>query len=143
MPPASADVTAFIAAAMSWAFSPRALSRGSTLDRRQGELDRTFAALRQNAFDAQPQRCRVPDQRQLDGLAVKASASPASNAAAAIIVLLRQPTRRPRGLPDRPFSKGRPGPAPVLLVQFHQSSTSPLGLIGAHAGARRSMEYAI
>jgi hypothetical protein len=54
---------------MSWAFSPRALSRGSALDRRQGELDRAFAALRQDAFDAQPQRGRVADQRQLDRLA--------------------------------------------------------------------------
>ena len=141
-PPASAEVTAFIAAAMSWAFSPRALSRGSTLDRRQGELDRTFAALRQNAFDAQPQRCRVPDQRQLDGLAVKASASPASNAAAAIIVLLRQPTRRPRGLPDRPFSNGRPRTRPGAFGAFDRSSIS-FGFDRRPCGRRRSMGYAI
>jgi hypothetical protein len=66
-PPASAEVTAFIAAAMSWAFSPRALFRGSTLDRRQSELHDAIAARRQNAFEAQPLRCRVADQRQLDG----------------------------------------------------------------------------
>jgi hypothetical protein len=79
------------------------LSRGSTLDRRRGELHRAFATGPQDAFEAEPHRGRAADQRQLDGLAVKASASPLSKAAAAIVVLLQQPTRRPRGLPDRLF----------------------------------------
>jgi hypothetical protein len=35
-----------------------------------------------------------------------------SSAAAAIVVLLWQPTRRPSGLPDRPFSNGRPRTRP-------------------------------
>jgi hypothetical protein len=41
---------------MPWTFSPRALFRGSTLDRRQGELDHAVAAGRQDAFEAEPQR---------------------------------------------------------------------------------------
>src|SRR6202035_3827593 len=57
-PPASAEVTAFIAAAMSAALS---ISRPAA--------GRTFAALRQDAFDAQAQRGRVADEGQLDGLA--------------------------------------------------------------------------
>src|SRR5215472_3366668 len=39
------------------------------LDRRQLELDRPFAADRQKAFDAEPQRHRVASERRLDGLA--------------------------------------------------------------------------
>src|SRR5207253_1358183 len=67
-PPASAEVTAFIAAAMSWAFSPRALSRGSALDRRQREFYRAIAARRQDAFEAQPHRSRIADERQVHRL---------------------------------------------------------------------------
>ena len=54
-PPASAEVTAFIAGDV-MGIQPTGLSRGRTLDRRQGELDHTFALLRQDSFDAQPQR---------------------------------------------------------------------------------------
>ena len=85
-PPASAEVTAFIAAAMSWAFSPRALSRGSTLDRRQDKLHRAFAAWRQDAFEAEPHRAhgsrpwtespRSPTSANSTALRVNASASP-------------------------------------------------------------------
>src|SRR5215472_7436619 len=39
------------------------------LDRRQLELDRSFAADRQKAFDAEPQRHWVTRERRLDGLA--------------------------------------------------------------------------
>jgi hypothetical protein len=60
-PPASAEVTAFIAAAMSSAFSPRALSRGRALDRRQWEFDGALAARRQDAFETKPHRGRVTD----------------------------------------------------------------------------------
>src|SRR5271169_2371070 len=45
-------------------------------------------------------------------LRVDASDSPASNAAAASVALLREPRRRPPGLPDRPFSNGRPRTGP-------------------------------
>src|SRR5439155_4095063 len=121
---ASAEVTAFIAAAMSWAFSPRALSRGSTLDRRQDKLHRAFAAWRQEPFDTEPHRAHgSPTSASSTALRVKAWASPASKAAAAIVVLLRQPIRRPVGLPDRPLSNGRPrtfpgdfGTCPSIIV---------------------------
>jgi hypothetical protein len=53
-----------------------------------------------------------PTSASSTALRVKASASPASNAAAAIVVLLRQPIRRPTGFPDRPFSNGRPRTRP-------------------------------
>ena len=103
--------------AVTRAFSPRALSRGG--------------ALRQDAFDAQPQRRR--GRRRAPArppCGVNASASLASKAAAAIAVLLRQPTRRPRGLPDRPFSNGRPRTGPgafgaipsVMVISSVQSA---------------------
>jgi hypothetical protein len=65
-PLASAEVTAFIAGAMSWAFSPRALSRGGALDRRQCEFYGAFAARRQDALAAQPHRSRVAGESELD-----------------------------------------------------------------------------
>jgi hypothetical protein len=67
MPPASAGSAAFIAAAMSWAFSPRALSRGSTLDRRQSKFSHAIAAGRQDAFDTEPHRAHGSATSQLDG----------------------------------------------------------------------------
>ena len=45
-------------------------------------------------------------------LRVKASDSPSSSTAAASVFLLREPTGRPRGLPDRPFTNGRPRTGP-------------------------------
>jgi len=48
-----------------------------------------------------------PTRANSTALRVRASASPASNAAAANVVLLRQPILRPAGLPDRRFSDGR------------------------------------
>jgi hypothetical protein len=65
-PLASAEVTAFIAAAISWAFSPRALSRGGALDRRQCEFYGAFAARRQDALEAQPHRSRVAGESEFD-----------------------------------------------------------------------------
>ena len=111
-PPASAEVTAFIAAAMPWTFSPPALSRGSTLDRRQGELHHAVAAGRQERSRQSRNAVGSPTKANSTALRAKVSASPASSAAAAIAVLLRQPTRRPSGLPDRPFSNGRPRTRP-------------------------------
>jgi hypothetical protein len=77
-PPASAEMTAFIAVAILWpdimAFSPRAVSRGSALDPRQGELHRRFAARRQDAFDTEPwlrdgATAREPEWGSVGGLA--------------------------------------------------------------------------
>src|SRR6478752_1144854 len=59
---ASAEVTAFIAAAISWALSRPAWSRGGALDRWQGEFYRAFAARSQDAFETKPHRGRVADE---------------------------------------------------------------------------------
>src|SRR6202040_3973243 len=53
-----------------------------------------------------------PSSASSTALRVKASAPPASRAAAASVVLLQEPTRRPAGLPDFPFSNGRPRTRP-------------------------------
>jgi hypothetical protein len=109
-PPTSAEVTAFIAAAMSWAFSPRARPVGALSI---GDKTNFTVCSRQDAFEAEPHRGRIADKRQLDGLVGQRLGLSGKHAAAVIVVLLRQPTRRPRGLPDRPFSNGcsrtRPG----------------------------------
>jgi hypothetical protein len=49
-----------------------------------------------------------PASANSTALRVNASDSPSSSTAAASVALLREPRRRPAGLPDRPFSKGRP-----------------------------------
>jgi hypothetical protein len=126
-PLATAELTAFIAAAMSWAFSPRALSRGGALDRRQCEFYRAFAARRQDALEAKPNRSRVAAESALH---VKASDSPARNAAAASVALLREPVCRPAGLPNRPFSYGRPRARPSGLGEIPSAiviSSIPIG----------------
>jgi hypothetical protein len=42
---------------------------GGALDRGQREFDGAFAAGRQDPFEAEPHRCRIADQRELDSLA--------------------------------------------------------------------------
>jgi hypothetical protein len=54
-----------------------------------------------------------------------ASAEVTAFIAAAIVVLLQQPTRRPRGSSEAPFSNGRPRIRPAVWVHAHQSSSSP------------------
>ena len=49
-----------------------------------------------------------PASASSTALRVNASASPSSSTAAASVFLLREPYRRPVGLPDRPFTNGRP-----------------------------------
>jgi hypothetical protein len=66
-----------------------------------------------------------PTSASSTALRVNASASLVRNAAAAIVVLLRQPIRRRGGVPDRPLSNGRPASAAAVLVLAHQSSASP------------------
>src|SRR5271169_4254451 len=53
-----------------------------------------------------------PPSASSTALRVNASDSPASSAAAASVVLLQEPVRRPAGLPDRPLSNGRPRTRP-------------------------------
>jgi hypothetical protein len=55
-----------------------------------------------------------PARASSTALRVNASDSPASNAAAASVALLREPLCRP-GLPDRPFSNARPRGFPRSL----------------------------
>src|SRR5215469_8643843 len=104
------------------------------LDRRQLELDRAFAADRQKALDAEPQRHRVAGERRLDGLRVSPSASPASSFAAARVALLREPGRRPAGLPDRPFRNGRPG---TCSIEFAKTSSFIFTFLFFSVSARR------
>ena len=49
-----------------------------------------------------------PPRASSTALRVKASASPCNSSWAAKVDLLRQPRGRPEGLPERPFSNGRP-----------------------------------
>ena len=102
---------------------------GRALDRRQDELDRTFAALRQDAFDTEPHRphgsspCaegpRVADERQLDDLAgqglglareqcrggdrrLVAAADPAAGGVVELAFSKRRPRTRPGGFGASP-----------------------------------------
>jgi hypothetical protein len=65
---------------------------------------------------------------------VNASDSPARNAAAASVALLREPVRRPSGLRDRPFLYGRPrarpggfGESPLAIVVSSIPISGPFG----------------
>ena len=115
-PLASTEVTAFIAAAMSWAFSPRALSRGALSI--GGNANFTVRSRQGRRMRSRQSRIAVgsPTRASSTALRVNASDSRARNAAAASVALLREPVCRPAGLPDRPFSYGRPRPRPAVLV---------------------------
>jgi hypothetical protein len=67
-------------------------------------------------------------------LRVNASDSPARNAAAASVALLRDPVCRPAGLPDRPFSYGRPRARPGSFGEIPHVHL--LGPIGGSVGSR-------
>ena len=108
---------------------PRALSRGS--------------ALRQDAFDAQPQRGRVADERQLDGLAGQGLGLPREQSRGGNGVLLRHPTRRSRGFPDRPFSNGRPRPRPAAFAESPSVIRIPRSSGRANPAAALSWKYAV
>jgi len=94
----AASPGAILPLAVPRAFSPRALSRGS--------------ALRQDAFDAQPQRRRVAEERQLDRLAGQRLGLAAEQCRGGDRRLVAAGDRRPKGLPDRSFSNGRPRTRP-------------------------------
>jgi hypothetical protein len=67
---------------------------------------------------------------------VNAPDSSASNAAAASVALLREPGRRPAGLPDRPFSNGRPRACPGSLGNSTSDMVIPLVQPVAHSRRR-------
>jgi hypothetical protein len=75
-----------------------------------------------------------PARASLTALRVNASDSPARNAAAASVALLREPVQRPAGLPDRPSRKAARAPAPAVLIKSHQPSSSPRFQSAAHSG---------
>ena len=106
-PSANAEVTAFIAAAIS-----AALSIG-------GSANLTVRSRQAGRIRSRQSRIAVgsPTSASSTALRVKASDSPSSNAAAAMVVLLREPVRRPAGLPERPLSNGRPRTRPSVLVK--------------------------
>ncbi|HXO91389.1 MAG TPA: hypothetical protein VN849_11435, partial [Stellaceae bacterium] len=95
-------MTAFIAGAISAALSIGGKMNFTVRSRHGGRMRSMH---RRNAVGSPPSASST-------ALLVKASDSPARNAAAAMVVLLRHPTRRPSGLPDRPFSNGRPRTRP-------------------------------
>src|SRR6202011_1828086 len=112
--PANAEVTAFIAGAMS-----AALSIG-------GSWNLTVRSRHGAKMRSRQSRIAVgsPASASSTALRVKASDSPSSSAAATLVALLREPIRRPAGFPDRPFSNVR-APAPTVLVKAHQPFASP------------------
>jgi hypothetical protein len=111
LPLASAAVTARIAAETSLT-----LSIG-------GKVNLTVRSRHGGKSRSMQSRMAVgsPASASSTALRVNASDSPASNAAAASVALLREPGRRPAGLPDRPFSNGRPRARPAVFVTAHQT----------------------
>jgi len=138
-PRASPEVTASIARETSWADGPlvspvRPPSIGGRLNlmvrSRHGGSTRSIQS-----------RIAVgsPASAISTALRVNASASPASSVAAASVVLLREPRRRPPGLPDRPFSNGRPRTRPggfresrslIVISVVQPQARAPGGAIG-------------
>src|SRR5260370_23996617 len=126
-PSASAEVTAFIAAAISAALS---IGGNAKLTVRSRQAGRTRSMQSLIAVGSPPSASST-------ALRVKVSDSPASSAAAASVVLLREPVRPPAGLPDRPLSNGRPrtrpsrfGEAPSAIdtsYALRPTCTDPLG----------------
>jgi len=96
VPSAKTAVTAVIAAAISAALSIGGRAKLTGRSRQSGN------------FEAEAQRDRLVQHRELDGLAGQPLASPSSNAIAANVFLFRDPALRPTGFPDRPLSNGRP-----------------------------------
>jgi hypothetical protein len=141
-PPPSAEVTAFIAAAMSWAFSPRALSRGGALDRRQCEFDRAFAARRQDAFEANPHPSRVAGASSTVGASTLRAHLPAMPPRQASPCCANRSGARP-DCPTAPSRTAAHAPAPAVLVKAHQPCASPRFQSAAHSGAVHGREYAM
>src|SRR5207245_10278285 len=109
---ARAELTASIARETGWGAGPalfpvRAASIG-------GRLNLTARPRHGGSTRSMQSRIAVgsPPSAISTALRVNASDSPASSAAAARVALLREPRRRPPGLPDRPFSNGRPRARP-------------------------------
>ena len=85
---------------------------GSALDRRQSELDSTFAAGRQGALDSQPQRRRVADQRRFDRFAGQGPGLAREQCRSSDGRLVATADTAAEGIARRPFSNGRPRTRP-------------------------------
>ena len=104
-----------------------------------GCFDRTGEALDHRRDGCRSPRVIWPLSRA--DLRVKASDSPASNAAAARVASLREPGRRPDRLPDWPFSNGRPRTRPGSLGKSLSDMVIPLVQPAVHLQRRgRQME---
>src|SRR4029077_17581555 len=111
-PPASAEVTASIARETSWGDGPQLFPvRAASIG---GRVNLTVRSRHGGSTRSMQSRIAVgsPPSTISTALRVNASDSPASSAAAASVALLREPLRRPPGLPDRPSSNGRPRARP-------------------------------
>ena len=129
-------MTAFIAAAMSAALS---IGGKANLTMRSRHGGRMRSRQSRSAPTGQARGLKVhgsPINASSTAMRVNASASPASSAAAAIVVLLRQPTRRPSGLPDRPFSNGRPRTCPDAFGAIPSVIDISFGFDRGPCGAR-------
>jgi len=92
----------FIAGAMSAALSIGGKTNFTVRSRHRGRMRSMHS---RNAVGS-------PTSANSTALRVNASASPASSNRAARLTWSRQPRGRPAGLPDRPFSNGRPAHPP-------------------------------
>jgi hypothetical protein len=77
----------------------------------------------------------LPPRASSTAFRLSASASLSNSASAASVALLRAPAGRPAGLPDRPFSNGRPGPLLAVSAANLQPCSSPLRQSGPSRAA--------
>jgi hypothetical protein len=113
---------------------------GSALDRRQDELHHTFAAWRQNAFEAEPHCAhgsrpwtegpRGTDKRQLDRLAGQRLGLPREQCRSGHGRLVAAADLAAGGIADRPFSNGRPRTRPGCLGESPSVIVISLGPTG-------------
>jgi hypothetical protein len=88
------------------------------LDRRQCEFYRAIAARGQDALEAKPHRSRVAGEGELDCSGRQRFGLTRQKCRGGKRRLLREPICRPAGLPDRPFSYGRPRARPGGLGEI-------------------------
>jgi hypothetical protein len=83
----------------------------------------------------------LPPSASSTAFRFSASASLSKSASAASVALLRAPGRRPAGLPDRPFSNGRPGPLAGCFCS--ESTAMPISSMAKRpfAGGHLAAEY--
>src|SRR6516165_2598441 len=125
-PRASAGVTACTAAEISATFSIGGKVKLTVRSRHRGRIRSVQSRIGVGS----------PSRASSTALRIRASDSPTSSAAAASVALLREPVRRPAGLPDRPFSNGRPRTRPGSFGNGTSDMVIPLVRPVAHSGHR-------